>query len=251
MLARPVHEALQQIRDAFAVSARPFDPAQSARTFRVAGVDFADLALVPGAVATIRQEAPNVTIELTVLHQSEAIACLEDGTIDLAVGSFSDPPKRMGILPIREDPLVCVARQGHPALNGAWTAQDFAALPHLVVRFNPEAGDPVDTALEAIGLKRSIALSMVSYLMVPFIIRSSDLVTCASEAAARVYVELGGLQIRPPPIALPPRRISMVWSRKTENAFGLQWLRERVIEIARRHKAPARADHAPARSAPA
>jgi DNA-binding transcriptional LysR family regulator len=235
-LARPINDALNHIRTAFHASAETFDPAQSARSFWLAGVDFADAAILPDAVAMICREAPNIMITIRALAAREAIACLDDGTIDIAVGSFIDPPKRMGILAIRQENLVCVMRKGHPALSEEWTAHRFASLPHLTARFGSEMIDPIDAALEEHGLKRSIMLCVPSHMIVPFIVRSSDLVACASEGIARLYADVAGLEFRAPPIRLPARQISMLWSRRTENAFGLQWLRERVVAVTRQHK---------------
>jgi DNA-binding transcriptional LysR family regulator len=148
----------------------------------------------------------------------------------------------MGILKIREENLVCVMRKGHPALGEEWTAHRFASLSHVVTRFGSEMIDPIDTALEGHGLKRSIMLSVPSHMIVPFIIRSSDLVACASESIANLYADVAGLEFRAPPIHLPARQISMLWSRRTENTFGLQWLRERVVEVARHRKKFVRAE---------
>jgi DNA-binding transcriptional LysR family regulator len=235
-LARPINEALHQVRFALKLGEDPFDRTTSTRTFWIAGVDFADTGMVPESLAMIRREAPNVAIATKWLSQSEAIECLDNGTIDIAVGSFTNPPKRLGVLLLREEAVECVMRQDHPASAGEWTAERFATLPHLVVSHASDTLDPIDAALAERGLKRTVVARLSSDMLVPFVIRDTDLVACVSEGVARLYRDIAGLAFRAPPVPLPARRVSMAWSRNTENAFGLQWLRERIIEVARQHR---------------
>lgn len=234
-LARPINEALGHIRFALNARMKEFHPEISERTFWIAGVDFADSAALPEVIRTVRKEAPHVTLAGLHLSPSEALAGLDEGTIDLAVGSIDNPPKRMGVLKVREESIVCVVRKGHPAMRGTWDAQTFAGLPHLVALYSRDSVDPVDATLEEMGLKRFCALSVASHMVVPFVVRSTDLIACVSEGVAGLFADFEGLEFRAPPIPLPMRQINMIWSRKTENVFGLQWLRERIIESLRTH----------------
>jgi DNA-binding transcriptional LysR family regulator len=92
-LAEPVREALQQIRSMLKPSAT-FDPVSAQRRFVIGASDNVDFALAPGLVS-VRRAAPGITIEIPSVPHQTAIAMLDDGSLDLAVGLFRAVPKRM------------------------------------------------------------------------------------------------------------------------------------------------------------
>jgi DNA-binding transcriptional LysR family regulator len=92
-LAEPVREALQQIRSMLKPSAT-FDPVSAQRRFVIGASDNVDFALAPGLVS-VRRAAPGITIEIPSVPHQTAIAMLDDGSLDLAVGLSRAVPKRM------------------------------------------------------------------------------------------------------------------------------------------------------------
>lgn len=247
-LSGPVGDALYHVRAALGMGSEVFDPRTARRTFWIGAVDFADATLLPDFIAAVREEAPNVNISVSYLQTEEAISKLDEGAVDLVVGSLAEPPKRVDMALLHQERLVCVMREGHPAPAGEWTPRTFALLPHLIVRSAPDMSDPVDGALAQLGLSRRVVARVPSHMVVPFVLRQCDLVACATEGVARYYAEIPGIAIYDPPMPLPIRQIYMLWSRPKENAFGMEWLRNIALEVARRYaetkQSPLRANRA-------
>lgn len=73
---------------------------------------------------------------------------------------------------------MCVLREDHPAAMGRkLTVKQFCALDHALVSYDGGGFRGVtDDALEQLGKRRSVTLSVKSFLILPDILRASDMV---------------------------------------------------------------------------
>ncbi len=131
----------------------------------------------------------------------------------------------------KED-FACVVRRGSPGARGPFELARYLSLRHLVVAPRGTPGSPVDDLLARRGQRRTIAVTVPSFLVAPHIVASSDLVWTAPVRLARAYAEQLPLTIRDVPFVMSGFTVSMRWHLRLDRDPGLAWLRETLHAIA-------------------
>src|SRR6185437_12887590 len=148
-LAGPVCQALQQIRTSLK-KPEIFDPAATERRFMIGGSDNADFSLAP-AMAHVLKAAPKIAIEILSLEKDSAVAMLDDGVLDFAVGCFDAQPKRFASAALYRDRYVCVRDRRLQPQRNRLTLEDFARARHLHVAL--DTAGSIDETLAAHGYR--------------------------------------------------------------------------------------------------
>ena len=81
---------------------------------RLAAMDSLANGPLPWALAAIATEYPRVQMEVEIMTPDEAVAALNDGIADLALGFNLRPGRDLHILWTTDLPLVCVSAPDHP-----------------------------------------------------------------------------------------------------------------------------------------
>jgi DNA-binding transcriptional LysR family regulator len=225
-----IARALAQLREALEPPS-PFDPAASRRVFNVSGGDYATMVILPQLAARLAQQAPFVDLRFRFVEKDATFSLLDTDALDLALGVYPAPPKRLCIQPLFEERFVCVAREGHPALLGGMNLDAFLAAPHLLVTERGDASGAVDEALARLGLERHVKMTVPHVLVVPSVLPSSDLIASVGTRAARLFARDAAVEIHELPVTLPAWRLSMLWSRQKDADPGLAWLRALLADI--------------------
>jgi DNA-binding transcriptional LysR family regulator len=230
----PVRAALAQLRAA--LEEKPaFDPAASNRTFHLSTSDHVETTLIASLIASLLAQAGRVSLRLTrprTLFQPPAAHVLAD-SLDLAIGFFPDVPALDASIHsevLWEESSVILARKAHPRIKGKLTLRQFAAERHAAVFYKTEGQGFIDSLLEQKGLTRRAAVIVPHFSSVPLIVASSDLIATVPERAADLFASHLKLQVLPPPIAIPPFRMTMLWHERMEADLAHAWLRELIVE---------------------
>jgi DNA-binding transcriptional LysR family regulator len=222
--------ALAQLRAALAPPS-PFDPRTSRRVFTVSGGDYATLVILPHLAARLAEQAPFVDLRFRFIEKDQVFDLLDTDALDLALGVYPNPPKRLGLQTVFQERFVCLARDDHPGLRDGLTLDAFTTLPHLLVTERGDAVGAVDEALAKLGLERRIALTVPHVLVVASVLRNTDLVATVGLRAARSFALWAPLALHEPPIPIAPWRMSMLWARQKSADPALAWLRTLVARI--------------------
>lgn len=86
---------------------------------RLAAMDSLANGPLPRALAAIGREFPRVQMEVEVMTPDDAVAAVNDGVADLALGFNLRPTRDLHMLWSAELPLVCVAAPDHPVAGRA------------------------------------------------------------------------------------------------------------------------------------
>ena len=116
--------------------------------------------------------------------KAELGAALESGALDAVIAPSR--PSSPGLVWTRlfSERNVCLVRAGHPVAGRSVSLEAFCALPNVVV--SPEGrGSAIDEALGRRGLRRRPALRVPSFLVAPWVVAASDLVTTLPARLAR------------------------------------------------------------------
>lgn len=225
-LAAPVKQLLADIEAL--LQPQGFDPLNASLTLNLASTDYALRAVVVPFMRALREQAPNIRIAIHPVNASALASQLDRGDIDLALVTPETTPTGLHAAPLFDEHYVCVMRSDHPdALNGTISLDRFCAVDHVLV--SPSGGGfrgVTDTALERIGRTRRVVSSVTSFLILPELLRESDLIAVVPR---RLALHQTGLRMMEPPLEIPGFSKRLVWHERTHRSAGHQWIRSLVL----------------------
>jgi len=229
----PVRDILSRVQQA--IQDRPkFNPRTDVRTFSISASDYATLVLIVPLVRALVVEAPGITIHLLPRFRDVA-QVLKSDQADIVIEprelfSGSKFPSQM----MFTDRWLCVTDVGNPNIrNGGLTLARYLRLPHLVYGIgNDRQLNLADQHLHKIGLHRRIEVTVESFLLVPFLLEGTPMVSLILERAAQRLTGLTIVCTFKPPVALPNIHEAMFWHPRHTADPGHRWLRDRLQAIA-------------------
>ena len=182
--------------------------------------------------------APRASLRFLPKPSRDA-ALLREGTIDLEVGVAEQLAPELRTHFLFRDRMVGVVRAGHPFVSGAApTAERFAACGHVAPSPGGDLAGPVDHALDRLGLKREVRVTVPGFLDAMRVASRSDLVavvprSCLGNAIAGDHAADMGLQTFDLPVAIPDFVIRSIWHPRMDGDPGHRWLRGVVSSVCR------------------
>lgn len=236
-----VREALRQLQDV--ISPSTFVPSEAQATFVIAMADATSAELLPGLMAVLEREAPQLSVRVMQLITRDPRALLERDEADMAIGYF---PSVLGDLTARAQAgesigfstqrlfsgeYVCAMRNGHPLSKGPLTLPRFCSARHVLVSYSGRAFGFIDEALAVLGRDRHIALTVNQFFTAGTLAAQSNLLT----GMPRHFLAVSGLQdqltVRELPFAVPPLHIDMLWHHRRTRDSAHEWLRRTIASL--------------------
>ena len=235
-LAVPVQSALATLQQALSEPER-FDPAASRKLFRIHMSDIGEGRFLPALMARLRQLAPGVRVETMPLATGDIAAALDSGKVDFAFG-FLPRVKDTQRTQLLRDRYIVLLRRDHPFVkrrrSGQALLEALQELDYVAVRTH------ADTLriLQLLNLEDRLRLTTEHFMVLPAIVRATDLAVVMPRNIARGFAEDGHYAIVEPPFPLRDFTVSLHWSKRFEADPGNRWLRQ-VIEALFSDKAKA------------
>lgn len=231
-LAEPLSRALGQIQETLAFT-QAFDPASSTASVTLGLAEHPAFVLLPRLMAALHGAAPGITVHVRgFTARDDAIALLDDGAIDMAVGVPPTPMGRIVTRPLFEERFVCVVRRGHPAAREPLTIERFLALSHLLVSPENDRFGLVDAALQKQGLKRRLGLTLPQLYAAPPLVAQSDLIATLMAGVVAASGHAADLAVLPLPVEVAPVPYALSWHRRNEAHPAQRWFRDFVVQQA-------------------
>ena len=227
-LIGPTRQVLRQIERVLETEAG-FDAESAERVFNVRLSDVLGLMILPDLLERLRLLAPHVGIDVLHLSPAQTIEALEQDGIDIALSMGLEHSASIRREVILQDRMVCVMNEGHPLAQELMTLESFLAYRHLKVSMSPTDLRFVDDALTRQNLKRDVAANVPHWLLVPHLLRRTDLLSVMPGRLATT-IRNEGLVIRDLPFSSAPFEWTMYWHRRHERNPALQWLRVQISE---------------------
>ena len=255
LIPTPRADALRQpVRDALAIIGEAlgqrtgFDPAQDRATWTVSCSDYSLLMLIGPLVRRLAAEAPGVTIRV-LPRAPDPVRLLRDATADPVI----EPAEIMPDAPLASQRLfadrwLCCVWAGnsavgdsavsdsagsHSAGSDRMTLDAYLRLGHLV--YSMGRGQPasiVDKYFEQSRLPRRIEFTVESFLLAPFLLEGTDLVTVVPERAVPHLRRTADIRLLEPPVPLPAITEMLWWHPRHTATPAHAWIRARIAEIA-------------------
>jgi DNA-binding transcriptional LysR family regulator len=229
----PIRETLGLIEQTL-LQKSGFEPKVDTRTFSISASDYAGLVLLTPFVRAVAVEAPNVTLHL-LPRSRDAARILQTDQADLVI----EPSELLGETefpssPLLSDRWLCAVDENHPDFpQDVMTKEQFLQLPHLVYGIGIDRQlNLADQHLVQLGIQRRIDVTVESFLLVPFLIQGTQLVSLVLERAAKRLAETTHIRTLDPPLELPDIHETMYWHPRHTTDPGHRWLRERLKAVA-------------------
>jgi DNA-binding transcriptional LysR family regulator len=181
----------------------------------------------PDLIARVAAEAPGVRLRFVTKPDKDSTP-LRNGTIDLETGvveSGTSPELRTQAL--FRDRFIGAVRLGHPLSQGEMTPARYAAGRHISVSRRGHDQEPIDEALQPLGLEREIAVALVGgFATALALARASDLIASVPECHTGNLRT--GLHSFPLPVSPPEFTVSMLWHPRMDADPAHRWLRGQV-----------------------
>ena len=247
-LVAPAALLLQQAEALFGARRnRSFDAAHSDSTLRIAASDFLDPLFLPELVARVREQAPNVCVELLPLTRDfDYRKSLSRGEVDLVIGNWLEPPGEMHLARLFSDEIVCLVGEDHQAVRSprGWTEARYLGAEHVApTPMHEGARGVIDDHLASLGLVRQVVVRSPHFGLIPLMLAQTQLVLTTGRQFCSRYVDPLPVRIVKCPIGFPPLTYYQLWHEVTHASARGKWLREQVREVARTlssHALPAR-----------
>ena len=243
-----VRDALRQLQQSLAPD--KFEPLNADDVFVLAMADATAAELVPSLVGLIETEAPEVSLRIVPLDTRDPRKLLEQEQLDLALGHFpavlADLTARaqvgkavsFGHRRLYDSEYVCVMRQDHAMAKGPLTLSRFCNARHLLVSFSGKPFGFIDTALESLGRKRRIVMTMNQFYSAARVVADSDLLTVLPRHFLARTGFAQSLASRPLPFDVPAIHIDALWHSRKDTSGPHRWLRDAIVRSVRAHSTP-------------
>ncbi|SIT47256.1 putative transcription regulator protein [Paraburkholderia ribeironis] len=244
-LAAPVKRVLAEI--GALLQPQEFEPASADFTLSIAGTDYALRSIIVPFLTALRQRAPGIRLAVRPIEGTQVQTQLERGELDLALMTPESTPQQLHTQRLFDEHYICALRDDHPdAARGRMTLERFCSLDHALVSWSGDLFTGVtDAALARLGRQRRVALSVASFLVLPEILRTSDLLAVVPR---RLIRESEGLALLAPPLEIPGFTKMAVWHERTDRDPAHRWVRELLFETCAERAADHRKPAKPARS---
>ena len=209
------------------------------RSFTIRANDGVVEAFGARLLAALTDAAPGVRLRFAPKPDKD-VRALREGLVDLEIGVLGEAGPEVRVQALFRDRFVGVVREGHPLLQaGEITPERYAACGHVVASRRGETDGPVDQALAALGLKRTVLAVVAGFSAALTIARESDLVALVTASfhnvANKSQPEAGGRRTRAfeLPVRTEPITVSQIWHPRLEADPAHRWLRAILLALCR------------------
>jgi DNA-binding transcriptional LysR family regulator len=219
----PRVEAIVRLTKQTLTEVDAFDPATSAREFRMTGLDSATVLLASRLIGLCRRTAPNVRLTFRSRVQTDSLRALSDGDVDVAVGLLWTRSADFRTEPLYQESYRVAARRNHPKIGKTLDLKTYLALDHVLVSVAGDAVGIVDRTLAAKGHRRRVVATLPMFLPALAAVAQSDVIVTMPTKLVETYKKPFALRAYEPPLPIRPFTLSAVWHRRNDADLGLRW----------------------------
>jgi LysR family transcriptional regulator, nod-box dependent transcriptional activator len=215
--------------DSIINSSAQFDPAVSARHFRIVISDFLASLALPSLMLSLKTHAPNISLEL-VPPSDLAGTALNEGKVDIIIVPAAYVARDHPSINLHEEDHVVAGWAENPVFANPITADIFGAAEHVSVQLgNLKRESFAESELRKLGIERKLALTVSSFLIVPEFLVGTDRLAIMHRRLAERMQEHLPIAFQALPFAFPPLIEVLQYHRARSNDAALQWLIAQIV----------------------
>lgn len=216
------------------VAAPDFEPADATGSLRIGCLDLEAAIYLPDLVPAIRQNAPNMQLEI-YSHPDDYFALLAEGRLHLAISGLEPwaGAAQFHRRVIDHTHSEVLMGQDNALADPPMTLERYSAARHGVVSITGRGPAMMDERLARQGVHRQVALKLSSFANVPDACANSDVIfSLPHRLTRRLAARDGRLVTRPLPGALQEQRFPMYlyWHARHHNDAMSLWFRRLLLQ---------------------
>ena len=226
-------EIIKRVENLF--SSQEFTPDLFEGCFRLAMQDTGFVFVTPELLKLCQDQAPGMIFDFW-LKDEKGLQELLLGEIDLLIlpqdlGQHWQNDSKLVHRELYREPLACLLRKGHPALNMPWNEETYLKFAHVGVRDEQFGASMLDRTLAVDKRARNITTVVPDFRSATRLCEASDAIFTCSHSWADLAVKEKGLVGKPLPIGDFICTYHLVWHQRVDTSPAYKWLRERIFEI--------------------
>jgi DNA-binding transcriptional LysR family regulator len=215
------------------------DLAELKRTFTIRSNEGFVEIFAAQLVAAVTAVAPNVRLHFAPKPDKD-VRALREGMVDLEIGVLGKSGPEVRLQALFRDHFVGAVRDGHPLLGKRkLTPERYSAFGHVVASRRGSANGPVDDALAALGLTRTVVAVVPNFRAALAVASASNLVALVTgsyfSATQGNKTKAGAAVVRsfPLPVRTEAITVSQMWHPRFDADPAHRWLRGLVLASCR------------------
>lgn len=220
------------------------DLASLERTFTLRTSEGFVEVFAPRLIATVMAVAPKVRLRFAPKPDKD-VQPLRDGAIDLEIGVLGRTGPEVKVQALFHDQFVAAVREGHPLVTeGEVTASRFTDFGHVMASRRGSVRGPVDDALAALGLTRTVVAVVPDYPAAVAVASASDLVAIVPRSyldrppGREVAPARPRVRSFPLPVVTESITVSQMWHPRMNADPAHRWLRGVVLRLCQELRVP-------------
>ncbi|MET4538426.1 DNA-binding transcriptional LysR family regulator [Arthrobacter bambusae] len=229
-LSDPLREALGRVESLLTTKSE-FNPATDHRDFSVTSNDYVAAVFLRPLLVRLAAEAPNVKLHFQPV-QDDFAKRLRQGETDILIMpkevflEYVDFPNEL----LFSDRYVCAVDANNPDVGTSITIGEFSAQPYLAVNVG-HLPTSAEMQLDAQGVIRNTQITTQMFMLAPFLLRETRLLTLIQERLGLTLRTNANLRLLEPPMPLQPVNMVMLWAEQHADDSGHQWLRRQLMSL--------------------
>ncbi len=240
LLRDQVHDLAQAARAVLQPAAGGLEIGRLERTFTLRANEGFVEAFAARLIANVTALTPGVRLRFAPKPDKD-VRPLREGLVDLDIGVLGQAAPELLVQALFRDRFVGAVRHGHPLVAGDITPERYVAYGHVIASRRGRTSGPVDDALAALGLARTIVAVVPGFPAALKVASASDLIALVTisffRAEADRQAECGGqtLVSFPLPVQVEDITVSQMWHPRADADPAHRWLRGQVLALCREH----------------
>lgn len=208
-----------------------FDLSTTRRHFAIAMGDPFDSLMLPSLLEHIAPAAPGISIESLYSDRRRVETSLLDGSIDMAIDVLISTSPDIVHASVLSEPLVVLARQGHPSVNGSIDLDTYLEQEHIQVSSRRRGLSLEDISLSRAGKTRQVRVRCQHYGAASRIVAQTDMLMTMPRCFAMLVNDAVHNQVVPAPFPSLRLELFLYWHARSDNDAAARWLREQILAV--------------------
>ncbi len=205
-----------------------FDPKMSTRTFSIGMQDNPMLIVLPRLIEEIQSIAPDIGFRICHLNVANRKIALEDGKVDLVIGSNQELSNNIYQQYLFRDREVCIMRKDHPVIGDSLSLEQYLDSEFISLAASEFMGERIDKKLKKLGYKRKIKVVMEHEVTFPRFVSNTNYLANVAELIAKEYASWLPIKILPLPISISDFDFYQYWHARLQMDPAHRWLRKQI-----------------------
>ena len=224
----PIQRAMMNFQAALNFGEQ-FKPRQSKRTFRLAMSDLGEMTFLPPLCEQLGQLAPHVHLEVVNMPLSLIVDHLRSGQLDFAVGNLASIKDLTNYTTLFHEAYVCMTSAPIENSQPQLSVEDYLSKQHILVSSIENNHQQVEQYLRDVNIRRTIALQVPHFSVVPQILACTDWMVTLPKRAAESLDQGRRFATYDLPVTIPDVEVTVHWHQDFQNTEASIWFRELLI----------------------